>query len=83
MLTNSAPVESVGGPQQRGPWPDDVAEIATGEAYQRPVTVADGSRQELDIVVTGVNDILDESGIATGTAVTFQYDDPTDGQQVI
>lgn len=79
-MPDRAPVSDVGGTQEDGPWPADVAEIVEGKAYRRPVTFADGTTGEVDVDVTGVNDILADDGTPTdGYAVTYQFDDPTLG----
>lgn len=79
-MPGNAPVDHVGGNQERGPWPADVEEIVESKAYRRPVRLSDGSTQEREVTVTGVNDILDEDGNpTTGYVLTFQYDDPTLG----
>lgn len=79
-MPDKAPVDAVGRTQKEGPWPDDVTEIVEGKAYKRPVTLSDGSTQELTVDVTGVNDILADDGTPTGSyAVTYQFDNPTIG----
>lgn len=79
-MPGKAPVERVGGTQESGPWPEAVEEIVAGKAYRRPVTLSDGTTQEVQVDVTGVGDILADDGTPTGGAtVTYQFEDPTGG----
>ena len=75
---DNAPVEQIGGPQSQGPWPDDLQEIATGEAYQRPVELSDGTLQQIPVTVTSIEQIIRRDGTETdGYIVTQHYDDPS------
>lgn len=38
-MPGKVPVDTVGGPQEEGPWPEKVDEIVEGETYSRPVEV--------------------------------------------
>lgn len=80
-MSNHAPVEHIGGTQtNNGPWPADVTEIAEGKAYNRPVTLSDGSTQNVSVTITSIEQILRDDGTPTdGYSVAFQYDDPTAG----
>lgn len=79
-MPTKAPVDAVGGTQSEGVWPEAVSEIAEGEAYNRPVTLEDGSTQELTVTVTNIQTIVRADGTETdGYAVSYQYDDPTIG----
>lgn len=80
MPPNKAPVDAVGGPQEQGPWPADVDEIVEGNSYRRPVQLADGSVQELEVTVTRVERFgLREDAKEDGYSVAYTYDDPTLG----
>lgn len=77
---DNAPIESVGGPVDRGPWPSDIEEISTGAAYQRPVQFSDGTTQEVEVTVSNIQHIVRDDGTPTdGYAVSYQFDDPTLG----
>lgn len=77
---DKAPVDAVGGPQNDGPWPSEVEEIAKGKAYNRPVELSDGSVQEVEVTVTNLRQLVRADGTTTdGYAVTYQFDDPTLG----
>lgn len=79
-MPNKAPVEAVGGPKDRGPWPADVTEIAENKAYNRPVRLSDGTTQDLQVTVANIHQILREDGTETdGYAIAYQFDDPTLG----
>lgn len=79
-MPGKAPVDAVGGTQDRGPWPDGVEEIVEGEQYDRPVELSDGSTQTVTVTVTRVDQIVREDGTETdGYAVAYQFDDPTLG----
>lgn len=72
----NAPVEKVGGNQDTGPWPEHVEEIATGEAYQRPVVTESGVHQ-VTATVKDIVPVTDEHGNDTGgRAVVISYPDP-------
>jgi len=78
--SDKAPVDHVGGPQTDGPWPSEVEEIARGEAYNRPVELADGSTQEATVTVSEIQQLIRDDGTETdGYVVVQQYDDPTIG----
>lgn len=79
-MPGKAPVDSVGGPQDEGPWPADIEEIAQDDRLKRPVELSDGSTQEVEVVVTNVQQIVRGDGTPTdGYAVAYQYSDPTPG----
>lgn len=81
-MPGKAPVDAVGGTQEKGPWPADVEEIVEGNTYRRPVQLADGSVQELDVTVTGiVRHGLRADPDEDGYSVAIAYDDPTGGGQ--
>lgn len=76
--TEKAPVEAVGGVQDEGPWPVDVDEIQSGQAYNRLVELSDGTVQEVQAAVTEIKQIVRQDGTPTdGYVVMFTYDDPT------
>lgn len=80
QTVNSAPVEHVGGTQERGPWSKDIEEIAVDDRLTRPVTLEDGSTQDVEVHITDIQQILRDNGDETdGYTVSFQYDDPTGG----
>lgn len=80
MPANKAPVDAVGGTQEGGPWPDGVDEIVEGNSYRRPVQLADGTTQELQVTVTKViRHGFREDSEADGYSVSYQFDDPTTG----
>lgn len=74
---DNAPVEKVGGPQDKGPWPSEVEEIATGKAYNRPVTMADGSVQSVQVTVKQIEQIVREGEPTDGYIVRSVFEDPT------
>lgn len=79
-MPGKAPVDAVGGTQADGPWPKDVEEIVEGNSYRRPVELADGTIQEVQVTVTqvvrhGLRADPDEDGYS----VSYTYDDPTQG----
>lgn len=77
---DKAPVKQVGGPQNKGPWPAEVEEIARGAAYNRPVELSDGSVQDVEVTITDLQQILDQQGNpTTGYSVSYQFNDPTSG----
>jgi len=77
MPPKQAPVDKVGGPQDRGPWPVEVDEITTGKAYRRPVPTDAGPPVEVVAQITGINDILADDGQPTGgKIVRMQFEDP-------
>lgn len=74
-----APVDHVGGPRDNGPWPSDLEEIAVDERLKRPVDLADGSRQSLEVAVTEIQQITRDGEETDGYSVTYRFDDPTLG----
>ena len=48
---NKAPIDDIGGPQDTGPWPTDVEEIAVDDRLKRPVTLSDGTQTEKEVQV--------------------------------
>lgn len=83
MPSDRAPVEDVGGTQKTGPWPSDVEEIAVDDRLKRPVGLTDPDTgeaftQELEVVITDVQQIVRDDGTETdGYVVSYQFDDPT------
>jgi hypothetical protein len=74
---NNVPVEHVGGPQTQGPWPNEVSEIATGEAYQRPVTIEDGMVDDVQVTVDEIRQVTRPDGTETdGYVVVQQFTPP-------
>lgn len=77
---NSAPVDQVGGTQNRGPWSKDLEDIAVDDRLTRPVGLDDGSVQDVEVTITDIQQILRDDGTETdGYAVSYQFDDPTNG----
>jgi len=80
----SIPVEKVGGPRDRGPWPTDVEEIARGNTYDREVPVKKLTehgdlevvgREMRPVTVTQIQQLTRPDGTDTGgRVVAFQYD---------
>lgn len=71
---NNAPVDAVGGPQDRGPWPDSIEEIAVDDRLTRPVTLEDGTTEDREVVVKDLHQIVRDDGSETdGFAVTYQH----------
>lgn len=66
----SEAVERVGGPQDRGPWPEDVAEIVVGETYQRTLPTDEGERT----VAALVREIV---------AIENDAGEPTEGRLIV
>lgn len=74
MPSDRARVEDVGGPQDAGPWPSDVSEIAKDDRLTRPVKMGDGTVQETEVLITGVSQIIRPDGTETdGYTVSFQH----------
>lgn len=79
----NAPVHDVGGPQNDGPWPAEVEEIARGKAYNRPVVFGDGTRGTAEVVVEEIQQFVKDGEKTDGYAVSYRFSDPTlggDGQ---
>lgn len=71
---NSAPVDHVGGTQERGPWPVDVDQIEAGKTYQRTVSADNGDQKTVQATVTKIVQIVRPDGTETdGYVVTCEY----------
>lgn len=59
---DTAPVESVGGSQPRGPWPANLEEIAVGDEVTRLIDFDDGSTEERTVKIKDINQMLSGDG---------------------
>lgn len=82
-MVNKVPVEQVGGPQEEGPWPDSVEEIAEGKAYNREVhatnfdsngNLIEEKTTTVEVTVTNIVDLGND-----GYAVGYTYPDQFGG----
>ena len=61
---DKAPVESVGGNQDSGPWPKELEEIAVDDRLKRPFE-EDGEVVEREVVIEGIDQIVRPDGTET------------------
>lgn len=56
MPPGRAPADAVGGPQESGPWPENVEEIVAGDTYGRTIPTPSGDAS-VQATVSRVDDL--------------------------